>query len=208
MIMRTPQLQWLSWRKLALLLATLVILPPLVSKGFRISQITAINAYILTHSIRHDAAAFFPLVNLLGLFAYTSVLLGGNRGYSFFSAFLFLAYTAIAFLQGISISDSYGFAICTSTLLLTLLVAYAWLDELRSPRIATKRLRFSPRAAALLPFALIAIWQPINATSLMPEFLPRNILASGSLLTFCMSTIVSLSPMLGSAPFVSQAQSA
>jgi hypothetical protein len=191
-----PELDRLSWPKLALLLAILVILPPYVSKGFSISQIPAINAYILTHSVRHLTAAFFPLVNLLGLSAYTFAVLGGNRGYSFFSAFLVLAYTASAFLQGISFSDRHGFAVCTSTLLLTLLVAYAWLDEMRSPRMATKQVRFSPRTAALVLLALVAIWQPINATSLLPEFSPSNILASGSLLTFCVSTIVGLSLLL------------
>jgi hypothetical protein len=191
-----PELDRLSWPKLALLLVILAILPPYVSKGFSISQIPAINAYILTHSVRHLAAAFFPLVNLLGLSAYAFAVLGGTRGYSFFSAFLVLAYTASAFLQGVAISDRHGFGLCTSTLLLTLLAAYAWLDEMRSSRMATKLMRFSPRTAVLLLIALVAIWQPINATSLLPEFSPRSILASGSMLTFCVSTIVGLSLLL------------
>jgi hypothetical protein len=192
----------LSWLALVVILVILVILPPYVSKGFDILQILALNSYILTHSVRHEFSILFPFANLLMITALIAVLILGAKWARFFSMYIFLAYTASGILQNISISDEHGLAISTSTMLLTFLVAYSWLQELLYPQNDFSYKYPTRRAVLLMPLALLAIWQPVNTSTLLPEFNLRYFLSTGSSLTFCMTSIVSLSVLLIYYPYV------
>jgi hypothetical protein len=131
-----------------------------------------------------------------------AVLIFGGKWAKFFSMYIFLAYTASGILQNISISDEHGLAINTSTMLLTFLVAYSWLQELAYPQNDFSYKYPTRRAVLLMPLALLAIWQPVNTSTLLPEFNLRYFLSTGSSLTFCMTSIVSLSVLLTYYPYV------
>jgi len=196
-----PTLHPPSSPRLAVILAILVILPPYVSRGFDILRIPVMNAFILTHSIRQDASSLFPIANLLQIGALITVLFFRAKPARVFSIYLFIAYAASGILQNISVSDEHGFAISTSTMLLTLLVAYSWLKELLSPKNDFSHKYSFGRAAVLIPLAVVAVWQPVNPSSLLPELDLRSVLSSGSSLTFCMTTIVALSVLLMYYPY-------
>jgi hypothetical protein len=179
-----------------ILIGVLVLMPPYVSKGFNIFEIPKINSYILTHSIKPGFVGIFPVFNLAMLFILAGVCLFAQRMNRIFSLFASVAYLLSACLQNISISEKYGFAICFSTFLLTLLVGWFWFQD-----FLDKQKHFSQRPDLLryfllIPFALIAIWQPLNPASLQPSFKLSYLLSSGSVLSFCMLTIVSLSILL------------
>ena len=78
------------------------ILPPYVSTGFNVSEILQINSYILTHSIKHDYAAVFPLSNIFALLVLSGVYLAGQRVNRVFSVFISIAYLVSGLLQNVS----------------------------------------------------------------------------------------------------------
>ena len=159
-----------------------VILPPFVSRGFDISNILQINVFLLVHSIRGQFQEAFPYFNFLSLVLFFCLLASGRlfgRVFSLFAGFLYLLG---GILQNLSVSDQYGFAVCTSTLVLTLLTACSWFwgflvrkDDFQ--RASVIRILF------LAPPALLALWWPVNPSSTLPDFNLCYFLASGSSLT-------------------------
>jgi hypothetical protein len=126
----------------------------------------------------------------------------GEKFTRVFSFFIFTAYLVSAFLQNISISDQYGYAVSTSTFLLTLLVSFTWLKEFLNPANDFSERSHPQLAYFLIPFALLALWQPVDPSSMLPDFQLSNFITSGSSLTFCMMTIVSLAVLLSFIPKV------
>jgi hypothetical protein len=189
---------------LILLVAMMVLLPPYVSTGFNVSEILQINSYILTHSIKHDYAAVFPLSNIIALLVLSGVYLAGQRLNRVFSAFISFAYLISGLLQNVSISERYGLAICTSTLFLTLLVAGSWLQEFLTHENDFSHRPHHQRIVVLLPLALLALWQPVNQASMLPDFQLHNFIILGSSLTFCMMTIVAICILLAYYPNVNK----
>jgi hypothetical protein len=174
----------------------LVTVPPYVSRGFELFRVPEITPYILIHSVRRDFAPLFPLANGLALLLLAGVLFRGALFYRPFSLFLSVAYLLAGILQNVSVSDRYGFSVSVSTLLVALLTAGLWLREFLTAGRAVQVRIHSGRLLALLPFALLALWQPVHPETRLPDLQLGYFLSSGSSLTFCMLTIVSLSVMI------------
>jgi len=187
--LRSRQRRWL------LLTALCVLLPPLTSKGYRLPDIPRVNATLLTQSIKPQFAVLFPIFNLLALVLLLAAILIGKRAARAFAGFTALAYTLSAFLQNISVTDTYGLGLTTSTFALTLLVAFAWFREAAHPQVVSPGLH-PRRMVLLLPLALLALWFPVNPVTLQPDFNPRYLLTSGAALSFCMLTILALVVLL------------
>jgi len=189
-------------RRRLLLAALCVLLPPLTTRGYHPLDIASVNAALLTHSIRHQFDVLFPFFNLLALALLMATILNGKRYSRAFAGFTALAYTLSAFLQNLSVTDTYGLGLTTSTFALTLLVATAWFREAAHP---TDDIFSGPsprRVLLLLPFALLALWFPVDPVTFQPDFNPRTLLTSGSSLSFCMLTIVALAVLLMDVPRV------
>jgi hypothetical protein len=177
-----------------------VVLPPYVSKGFAIQKILHINAFILTHSIRNNFRAAFPIFNSITLLVFICVLLFRGKASRVLSVYLFILYMIISFLQNISISEPFGVAVYTTTMLISIITALAWLQELvLHENSFSKRIR-ATRMLLLVPPAVLALWYPINPANNLPDFRMEYFLTSGSSLTFCVITLVALSILLAYYP--------
>jgi hypothetical protein len=187
-----------------LIVGIMTLLPPFVTSNFRIQNILQINSFILTNSIKHDFSFLFPISNLIILIILLGTFFFGKYFQKAFSIFICLSYLVSGFLQNISISDQYGFAISFSTLFLTLFVAGSWLYEVFSNQNEFTKLPHPQRLIVFVPIAVFAIWQPLNPMSLALDFNPVYFLTSGSSLTFCMMTIVSISVLLTYFPNVNK----
>ena len=174
----------------------LLTVPPFASRGFELFRVPEITAYILIHSVRRDCAPLFPFANGLALLLLAGVLFRGALFYRPFSLFLSAAYLLAGILQNVSVSDRYGFSVTVSILIVALLTAGLWLREFLTDGRAVQPRADPRRLFALLPFALLALWQPVHPETRLPDLQLRYFLSSGSSLTFCMLTIVSLSVMI------------
>jgi hypothetical protein len=180
----------------------LLTVPPFASRGFELFRVPEITAHILIHSIKREFAPLFPFANALALLLLAGVLLRGALFYRPFSLFLAAAYLLAGILQNVSVSDRYGFSVSLSTLLVALLTAGLWLREFLTAGRAVQPRTDPRRLLALLPFALLALWQPVHPETRLPDLQLHYFLCSGSSLTFCMLTIVSLSVMISRFPEV------
>jgi hypothetical protein len=190
-----------SWnhRRVAAWLAAavfVILLPPFVSRNFEIGDLPAINAFILLHPIKHYFSPLFPWFNLVSLVLVIGVLFGVRAFSRIFPFHMVLTYALAAVLQNISFSDRYGFSICSSSFLISLGVAFAWLAETKASGNTFARVPGAVRRWAFLPLILLAIWFPIHPVTHLPDPDIAYFLSSGSMLTFCMTTVVVLSILL------------
>jgi len=180
------------------------ILPPYVTYNFSLREVLDINSFILTNSIRSDLSFLFPIFNLITLTIVFGTFLSGKIFSKTFSILISINYFISGILQNISISDKYGFAITISTLFLTLFAAGAWIFEVYSNQNDFAKSPQARRLLVFVPIALLAVWQPINPSTLKLDFNPVYFLTSGSSLTFCMMTVISLSVLLAYYPNINR----
>lgn len=163
-------------------------IPPYTSNGYKLLEWGTVNAYILTHPIKGyftDLIFFFQIITLVLLIA---VFFAGKRVTRLFSAYVALSYTFIAFLQSFSISDKYGFAVCTANVITFLILASLWLWESIFPKNEFELLKIPAWKYWTILLALFAFWFPVNPLTLTPDFNSVYMLTSGTSLSFCMVT--------------------
>ena len=118
------------------------------------------------------------------------IFLFRNRARKILSLYAAVNYGFFAIFQNISITEQHSFAICSSNLLLFLLISAFWLWEM-----IVQKNDFTPRKPTLQQFwvlipAAISFWEPIHPVTLMPDFSLTYLLTSGAGLSFCMMTPV------------------
>jgi hypothetical protein len=163
-------------------------LPPWTAKGYALADMLNANAYILTHSVKHEFQILYLVFKIVPILLLLALLLLGNTAAKAYAAAAAGTYGLIGFLQGITRGGPYGFGICLAHAALSLLVAAAWMGEARSPKNDyARRARPLWEYWVVLP-ALMAFWEPVNAATGAPDFNPAYLLTSGAGLAFCMIT--------------------
>jgi hypothetical protein len=130
------------------------ILPPIVTKGYNSSNPPEIIGYILSHALFTSSklSSLYPIFKIVPIFLVFGLIFLGNRINRIFSLYAGINFLLFVFLQYISISDEYGFAIFTGNFILTLVVAYFWLME-----AFTNRNDFSPRKIPIKRFWVVPL---------------------------------------------------
>ena len=172
------------------------LLPPFASSGYSLLNWGTVNAFILTHPIKGGFYQLTPLFQVIPLVLLVLIFLRGQRVSLLFSAYVALAYVLVAFLQNISISDRYGFAVCTANVMTILLLAGLWGWETISPQNEFQFQKKPVWEYWPLPLALFSFWLPVNPQTLAPDFNPLYLLTSGAGLSFCMLTPLILAVLL------------
>jgi hypothetical protein len=192
-----------SWRSpivIFLAAAAVLTIPPYTSQGFELLRVPEITAFLLTHSIKSRLAPVFPIFNATALLLLIGVLARGIVFRRAFALFLFSAYLLGGVLQNVSVSERYGFAFSSSTLIVAFLMAGIWLREFFVQKNAFRKLTNPKRLGVLIPLALLALWQPVHPADRLPDFQLQYFLTSGTSLTFCMLTTLSLSVLIAYFP--------
>jgi len=112
----------------------------------------------------------------------------GKKAARIFGAYVGLSYTFIALLQNISISDLYGFAVCSANVITFLTLAGLWFWEAVSPKNKFETRKVSIWKYWPILLALLSLWEPVNPNTLKPDFNPVYLFTSGAGLSFCMVT--------------------
>jgi hypothetical protein len=190
-----------NWWFLGLWLLPQFLLP-YASRGYSLIEWGTLNAYIITHPIKIVFPWLFPVFQIIPL-AFLIGLFIENRNISrLLSGYIGLSYGLFAILQSVSVSNRWGWAVCTGNLVTFLLLAGLWLREATHPKN-----HFDIRQGSLwnywpLVLALFAFWGPINSRTLLPDFDPTRLFTSGSGLSFCMATPLYLAILILSFPHV------
>jgi hypothetical protein len=159
-------------------------------------EVLQLNVFILTHSIKYQLLETYPIFNVLALLILFLVLAFGKFVARLFSSYVGFSYILFAFVQNISVSERYGFAVYLSNVALFLLISVSWFYDVKvGENDFSKGVRIEWKSILFL-VALLAIWQPVDRVTMGPDFNPVSLVSSGSGLTFCMMTTVYLSVLL------------
>ena len=181
-----------QWWLLAFILL-LQLIPPYASHSYSLSDWGTVNAYILTHPIKSSFSGMYLIFQITPLILLIAILILRLKITRLFSLYVALSYTIIAFLQSFSISDLYGYAVCTANVLTFLTLAGFWVWEAIFPKNEFEFQRVPVWKYWPFLLALLAFWEPVHPLSLTPDFNPIYLLTSGSGLSFCMVTPLYLS---------------
>ena len=191
------------WWFLALLLVP-QMLPPYASRGYSLSEWSALNQYVITHPIKPAVSWIYPLFQIIPLNLTILFFTIRSRITRIFYAFIGLSYGLIAFLQNVSISDRRGTAVCTGNLVTFLFLAVLWWREAIHPGSTVVEKKVVLWHCWPLLLALVAFWEPVNPGTLLPEFNPRYLFISGAGLSFCMVTPLYLAVLILRFPTVNR----
>jgi hypothetical protein len=184
-----------QWWFVPLFLA-LQLIPPYASLGYRIMDWAAVNQFIITHPVKAEMAALFPLFKIVPILLIIGLFTGDRLMTRLFYAYVALVYALAAILQSVSISGRYGWAVCTGNLVTFFMLSILWAGE--SVKINTGSPIGGHPAIQYWPFlpALLTFWFPVNPQTLLPDFNPAYFFNSGAGLSFCLATPLFLSVLL------------
>lgn len=169
------------------------IVPPFVTKGFDPSKIGEIIPYLLSHALIKlcplPLYIFFKIVPIVLIFI---LILYGNKISRVFSLYVGVTYLLFAVLQGIAITDKYGFGIVTGNFILMLIVAFFWFWEVFANKNNLTSQKLPIIRYWVVPLAFLAFWYPVNLESMKPDFNLAYLFTNPAGLAFCMMTPVYL----------------
>jgi len=177
-----------------LLVFTLIgtLTPPIVTKGYDPSKTGEIILYILENALIKYCSPLYPVFKIIPVILIFALILLGNSVSRVFSLYAGINYLLFAFLQGIAITDKYGFGVVTGNFILMILVAIFWFWE----AIINKN-NFTPRKPPITrywvaPLAFLAFWYPINLETGELDFNLAYLFTNPAGLAFCAMTPVYL----------------
>ncbi len=164
--------------------------PPIVTKGFDPSRFGKIIPYILRNSLlaKGSFAPLYPIFKILPIILVFALLLLKNRVSRVFTIYGGITYLLFAVLQGIAITDKYGFGVVTGNFVLMILVAIFWFWE-----ASVNKNDFTPQKLSLIrywviPLAFLAFWYPIDIKTGEPDFDLVYLFTNTAGLAFCTMT--------------------
>ena len=182
-----------KWWFLLLFILLGTIVPPIVTRGFDPAKIGEIILYLLDHAlIGYLPPSFYIVFKIIPIVLIFFLLLSGNRVRRIFSLYVGIAYLLFAVLQGIAITERYGFGIVTGNFIQMLIIAAFWFWE-----ASINENNFSPQKIPIIrywvvPLAFLAFWAPINLETMQPDFNFVYLFTNSAGLAFCMMTPVYL----------------
>lgn len=165
-------------------------------EGFDPSEAGEIISHILQNSLIRFCSPLYPVFKIVPIVLVFTLFLFGNRVSRIFSFYGGITYLLFAFLQGIAITDKYGFGMVTGNFILMMLVAIFWFWE-----VFLGKNDFSPQKPPLtrywvIPLAFLAFWYPVNLESMEPDFNLTYLFINPAGLAFCTMTPVYLSILI------------
>jgi hypothetical protein len=177
---------------LYLLLVLVFFIPAYASKGYDPRRTMDVIGEVLSAPLIFRLTALMPMAKFVPLALIAAVLAYGNRMRGAFNVYVAALYLALAFLQTVAITDTYGLVIICGNLALVLIVALAWVWEVLAQRNDFKTQRRPIWRWWVAPLALVSLLAPVEAATMSPDFTPLSLMTNESGLTFCMMTPVVL----------------
>lgn len=179
-----------------LILLLLQMLPPLTTEPVSSDQAGLVIGAVLSQAIVNDLTILFPIFKILAILMLSSIFILQTKVSRYFSIYVGIFYVLVAFLQSIAFTEEFGFAVVTVNLVMFLMVGVIWFWEAASQRNVFDSPQRGLSRTWVIPFAILALWYPINMETMALDFNPLLLLTSAAGLTFCMMTPVFLSVLI------------
>lgn len=170
--------------------------PPIVTKDFNFSEMGEVIVYLLQNSLIRFCSPIYPVFKIIPMILVFTLILFRNRVKRVFSLYGGVTYLLFAFLQGIAITDRYGFGMVTGNLILMIIVAIFWFWEAFIGKNDFNPQKISITRYCVVPLAFLAFWYPINFESMEPDFNPIYLFTNSAGLAFCTMTPLYLSILI------------
>jgi hypothetical protein len=167
--------------------------PPYASKGYKFpDEWSDVTMQAIGNCINLSCSkaypGFKPVFKIVPIALILSVIIFRNKVARLFSIHVAMSYVIFAFGQCIGVTEKYGLAVATVTLIMFLIVAAFWVREV----VALKN-DFNPRRQPIwkywvVPLALLAFWYPLNPQTGGPDFNLAYLFGNVAGLAFCTMT--------------------
>ena len=180
-----------KWWFFALFVLMQFTIPPYASKGYKFPEEWGlIVSQALSRAVIYSYPGLFPVFKIIPIILLIGIIIFRNKLRRVFSIYVGISYVLFAFGQGTAITERYGTAVCTITVIMFSIVAAFWAWE-----VWIAKNDFTPRKLALwrywvVPPALLAFWYPLNWQTFQPDFNPLYLFTNVAGVTFCMMTPV------------------
>ncbi|HUW19572.1 MAG TPA: hypothetical protein VMW16_09740 [Sedimentisphaerales bacterium] len=165
--------------------------PPYASKGYKFpDEWGLIISQALSRAVIYSYPGLFPLFKIIPIILLIGIIIFHNKLRRVFSIYVAFSYLLFAFGQGIAITERYGVAVCTITVIMFSIVAAFWLWEAAVARNDFTRRKLPVWRYWVVPPALLAFWYPLNWRTFQPDFNPLYLFTNVAGVTFCMMTPV------------------
>jgi hypothetical protein len=119
---------------LYLLLLLLFFIPAYASKGYDPRHSVDLIGQVLSGPMIYAFPVLMPVAKIVPLALIGGVLVYGNRMRRAFNVYVAALYLALAFLQTVAVTDTYGLVVISGNLALVLIVALLWVWEVVADR--------------------------------------------------------------------------
>jgi hypothetical protein len=185
-----------KWWFYLILLLLFFIIPSYTQKGASYEDSQNVIKEVLTNPLIYSFTPLLWASKTVIVLLVLLLILQGKRISAAFATVVAVFYTGIAIFQNTAQTSTYGFAIISGNVLLMLVVAVSWIVEAVNPKSDFTPAKVSPWKSWVVPLAALAFWFPVDASGSSPQFTLANLVANGSMLTYCMVTPVVLAALI------------
>jgi hypothetical protein len=188
-----------------LILLLFFFIPTYASRPYDPRQSVALVGLVLSAPLINAFPVLMPTAKIIPVVLILGVLVRGNKMRRFFDVYAGALYLALALFQTMAITDTYGLVILSGNLALVMTVALAWIWEAFAERNDFGLRQIPPWRWWVVPLALLALLEPVDVTTMSPDFTPARLLTNEAGLTFCMLTPTMLAALTLFHPTVNRA---
>lgn len=174
------------WFYAALLL--LFFIPAISERPAPLSGISSLVIAVLSKPLIYMVPALFPLFKIIPVILVLGLIVLENRMKSTFNVYAAFFLFGSALFQNSALTGDYGFTVLTGNLVVTLVVASAWLWEAIAGKGDYSLVRPPWWRNLVMPLVLFAFWYPAGFTQgvPVPDFNPALLVTNEAGLTYCM----------------------
>ena len=180
-----------KWWFFVIFVALIFVVPPYASKGYKFPEEWGnVISHVLGRAIIYSHSELYPIFKIIPILLIVSILIFRNKVARLFNIYVALSYVLFAFGQSIAVTEKYGVAICTISIVMFLVVAAFWAWEAIVVQNDFKPARIPLWRYWVVPLAVLAFWYPLDWRTWKPDFNPVYLFTNVAGVAFCMMTPV------------------
>lgn len=172
------------WFSIVLLI--IFFIPPLTEVSFDASNTNSVIAEVLENPFIYELEILYGVIKVLLLLMIIWLIFNKLKVVKVLNYFVVILLMGIALFQNSSITSSYGITILLGNLILNIIVALLWVNQINIAQENKIRNKIGYNKYWLIGLALFAFWFPVDTTGKYPNFTMKELLFNESMVTFCM----------------------
>ena len=182
------------WFTLLIVLAFFV--PSYTTKFFDPAESAKLVIAVLSNALVYSKPILLPIFKIVPIIVFGLLFKYRNKVSRLFSGYVIINFLIVTVFQNMAYTKEYGFAILIGNMIVSLIVAMAWLWETIMDKNSYEKVDINKFKLLIIGLALLSYWYPINMETLNPDFNPLYLLTSEAGLTFCMLVPIYLTVLI------------